>query len=224
MSVVEGASATPLSVIIAHDIANIMDDMRLYRYAELSNVEENLRREVGIISILDYNRVILEIDGVHTDLETFTKISTDIQEHALEQPMLKRVRVGAPCIAQFSEDKMWYRAQIYEVLKEDKVKVWFVDFGNFDDVLLDNVRDIHTDWLSYPLQHYPATLANVELKDENKMDEVLQFMDRFCSTIQIAYIVCVNPLRVTLYDKESEKLLYQDLIDSGLLHLQVDAA
>lgn len=197
-------------------------DIRLYHYAELSKIQEHSRIKVGLISIVDYNNVILEIAGIDTDNDLFMKLSEALQEGALEQPLLKNVTEETPCIAKFSEDEMWYRAQIVEKINENVARVWFVDFGNFDDVEMCNIRDIRSDWLSYPLQHFPAMLEGVELVDESKANEVSIFLNKFCSTVQVAYIFSINPLKVALYDEESDKLLYQNLIDSGILKLKAN--
>ena len=42
-------------------------------------------------------------------------------------------RRGDFCVAQFSEDDLWYRARI-EKVNQDKVNVHYIDFGNVSDV------------------------------------------------------------------------------------------
>ena len=37
------------------------------------------------------------------------------------------VFTGQPCVAQFSEDGMWYRARVIKFVEDDKVEVMFVD-------------------------------------------------------------------------------------------------
>ena len=45
--------------------------------------------------------------------------------------------LGAPCVAQYTNDGLWYRAEIIDIIigsGEDKIAVRFVDYGNFDYV------------------------------------------------------------------------------------------
>jgi len=54
--------------------------------------------------------------------------------------------VGEICLALFSEDKNWYRGVCQEV-KENKAKIFYCDFGNFEYVDVKNLKPISEDLL-----------------------------------------------------------------------------
>ena len=57
-------------------------------------------------------------------------------------PHYPDVKVGAMCIAKYKEDGLWYRARIDMVISDDTVKITFVDYGNEDNVKIENLRRI----------------------------------------------------------------------------------
>lgn len=52
---------------------------------------------------------------------------------------LEKMKKRMPCITQFSEDQVWYRSVI-ETIYANSVTVVFVDYGNREDVKMDNVK------------------------------------------------------------------------------------
>ena len=43
---------------------------------------------------------------------------------------------GLPCVAQFTEDGMWYRARVVKIVEEEKVEVMFADCSQSPYLLL----------------------------------------------------------------------------------------
>ncbi|XP_072295650.1 tudor domain-containing 6 [Eucyclogobius newberryi] len=88
-----------------------------------------------------------------TDAQTFWCQSSDIEElDQISESVAKAgdvayhknidsLLVGSPCIALFSEDQLWYRAQVLNKTG-DEVSVLFVDYGNASQVKLSDVRQI----------------------------------------------------------------------------------
>ncbi|XP_041369148.1 tudor domain-containing 6-like isoform X2 [Gigantopelta aegis] len=58
-------------------------------------------------------------------------------------------QVGDYVVAQFSEDQQWYRAKV-EIISDTKLSVFYVDFGNKEDVELKNIRPLPTEWSKQP--------------------------------------------------------------------------
>lgn len=52
---------------------------------------------------------------------------------------LEKMKKRTPCIAQFSEDEVWYRG-IIETVYAGSVEIIFVDYGNKEDVKMENVK------------------------------------------------------------------------------------
>lgn len=73
----------------------------------------------------------------------------------------------AVCVA-YSEDNMWYRAQIVKVNHENDIEVFFVDFGNYDNVNLTDVKNMIPDLLKFPIQAYKCYLYDIPIPSESK--------------------------------------------------------
>lgn len=191
-----------------------------YKYAKLPGVNETV--EVAIINFIEFNVAILEIIGESLNTDIFVRISSEMQTFGLQQPVLlpEQIRPGQPCVCQFSEDEKWYRAEIYKILEPGRVRILYVDFGNLEDVDISFLRQMRPEWLAYPLQHYRASVDNVEVVDETKMDEIFQFLDEYAGTIQKATIFCLEPLQVVLLEKDTGLTLYSGLLNSGLVKIK----
>lgn len=203
--------------IVEEIVCSPEPEQNMYRSPELPSVGSKF--EVGIINVLNYNDLIFEYNS-NTENEDFVKLSASLQDEGNQQSKLNVIKVGQPCIAQYSEDCMWYRAQIVEMLSSEVVKVWFVDFGNFEDIKMTKLKEIKREWLNYPLQQYRAELYGLKLKDETNLEKVLQFWMDYCGTVQYIRIVQKNPLKIEMYKSNTEEeLLYQNLIEKGILSL-----
>ncbi|XP_068085142.1 uncharacterized protein [Anabrus simplex] len=68
------------------------------------------------------------------------------------KPLTKfSLRPGTPCIARYSVDGAWYRARV-ESVSGNTVGVYFVDYGNQEDVPLSDVQEIMPQFMSLPAQ------------------------------------------------------------------------
>ena len=68
---------------------------------------------------------------------------------------LESYRVGTPCLTKFTEDNVWYRAEVTETFLEfDHVKVLFLDYGNTQVSHIDSVIRISPDLLKVPVYGY----------------------------------------------------------------------
>lgn len=64
-----------------------------------------------------------------------------IENTVIEYPSLtpSSLRIGSYCMAQYSEDEAWYRARIISCESGETYKVFFIDYGNSEDVSLSQV-------------------------------------------------------------------------------------
>ena len=60
--------------------------------------------------------------------------------------------VGMAVAACFSQDKKWYRAEIFELVDEDQVNVIFVDYGNKEKINVNNLKLLLPDFMKYEIQ------------------------------------------------------------------------
>ena len=80
-----------------------------------------------------------------------------VQKHF--QHRVTNWRKGEYCSARFSEDKIWYRAQIEE-LRGDKILVRFVDFGNSEELKAAYVVPLEKDFRELPYQVWWSGLVD----------------------------------------------------------------
>lgn len=80
------------------------------------------------------------------NIDELISLMDEIQDYiATDRPLLppESVIIGHPILAKYSEDELWYRAQILSCVHADStVEVIFVDFGNSESVSLSDVRNV----------------------------------------------------------------------------------
>ncbi|XP_066170772.1 tudor domain-containing protein 6 [Sylvia atricapilla] len=92
------------------------------------------------------------------DLE---ELMNEIQEHCKNSSQ-PHVWPNLVCLAQYSEDKKWYRALIVsEGVCADKVEVIYVDYGNREQVCLTKLRAINERFLRLEAQAFRCSLYNL---------------------------------------------------------------
>lgn len=89
---------------------------------------------------------------------------------------------GKPVCAKFSEDNLWYRAQIMKVNHEKDIEVFFVDFGNYDNIALSDVRKIGPDLLKIPIQSFKCFLYQTPIPTDSKaQDDAFDLLEQLTS-------------------------------------------
>lgn len=68
---------------------------------------------------------------------------------------------GSPCVALFSDDRLWYRAEIINKVGEE-LSVFFVDYGNMSQVSVTDVREMPTDLMKTPPQAFLCELEGFD--------------------------------------------------------------
>ncbi|XP_054718461.1 RING finger protein 17-like [Uloborus diversus] len=89
------------------------------------------------------------------------------------EPPQEQLPIGEACIAKFDMDSCWYRAEVIEHYP-GRCKVHFVDYGNYERVLL---TDIRTDIIlqTIPRQCIECKIQGIELGYDGN-NEVLNFL------------------------------------------------
>lgn len=89
---------------------------------------------------------------------------------------------GKPVCAKFSEDNLWYRAKIVKVNHESDIEVFFVDFGNYDNINLSDVRKIGPDLLKFPIQAFKCFLYKTPIPTDSKVqDDAFDLLEQLTS-------------------------------------------
>ncbi|XP_026161133.1 tudor domain-containing protein 6 [Mastacembelus armatus] len=127
----------------------------------------------------------------YTNTELLNNLSKHAQEAAktqLDMVFSDTLDSGSPCLALFSSDNQWYRAQVIQ-RAGDTLHVLFIDYGNESDVDIKNVRSLPQNLLEMAPQ---AFLCSLNGFDESKGSWDDQVYDDFYN------LLVDKPLRVTV--------------------------
>ncbi|XP_073338839.1 tudor domain-containing 6 [Pagrus major] len=129
---------------------------------------------------------------MYTNTEDLNIVSTLALEAGQTQQdiiFLKTLDQGSPCLALFSSDNQWYRAQVLR-RTDDTLHVLFIDYGNECDVDIKNVRPLPQSLLEKDPQSFLCSLNGF---DESKGSWDDNVYDDF-------YTLLVDkPLKVTAF-------------------------
>ncbi|XP_043918559.1 tudor domain-containing protein 6, partial [Protopterus annectens] len=95
------------------------------------------------------------------------------------------------CIVKCAEDDQWYRAVI-KGLKEDSLSVRFIDYGNEEVVIQDQICPIPSEILSIPVQAFPCCLEGFS-PDKGFWDPIAA--DKFCEIVTKDDVLKVTVVR-----------------------------
>ncbi|KAK7907374.1 hypothetical protein WMY93_015986 [Mugilogobius chulae] len=126
------------------------------------DLQEGQQLEVYIAVIVDAQTIWCQ----SSDTEELDQISESVAKAGDKATSvnLDALSVGSPCIAQFSEDQLWYRAEVLSKT-EDELSLMFVDYGNTSQVKLSDVRQIPPQLVQNSVQ---AFLCELEGFDSSK--------------------------------------------------------
>jgi len=131
--------------------------------------EKGSYEKVICVSITNYNHLNFHLVRLNPKLD---KMMSDIANDVESLSGVRVLERYAPCIAQFS-DLQWYRARILEPA-EGYASVEFVDYGNNDDVIVEDIRTIRQDYIDEPVYCLKCRLHNVEIQNQESAEEYLK--------------------------------------------------
>ncbi|XP_039636928.1 tudor domain-containing 6 [Perca fluviatilis] len=131
--------------------------------------------EVYITAINDYQTFWCQ--PAHSEeLEQITSSVSEVGDEADHKPIDPgSLSPGSPCIALFSDDDFWYRAEVIDK-DGDELSVLFVDYGNKSQVNVTNVREMPPGLMESPQQAFLCELENFDAShgswDSGVVDEL----------------------------------------------------
>lgn len=137
------------------------------------------------------------------DEEKLMSLADRLQELGESSPALTNAAVGSVCCAKFSQDEMWYRA---EVLSSDmsKVKVRFLDYGNLDEVENSSLKAVPEVMLKEPFYCLSCRLIGCsELSEEDVAYLLEQTTDK---KVSVEFVGKEEPYQINLTSEDGEDL------------------
>ncbi|CAJ1073314.1 tudor domain-containing protein 6 [Xyrichtys novacula] len=110
--------------------------MDICRYKR-PNLSLNMTAEVYATCIVGPNYFWCQY-AYTEDLDTVSKLAQDAGREQQDTMFAKSLDTGSSCLALFSDDNQWYRAQVIK-RNESSFNVLFIDYGNESDVDIKNV-------------------------------------------------------------------------------------
>ncbi|XP_074883078.1 tudor domain-containing protein 1 [Buteo buteo] len=184
-SVVElvDASVTPVMNISSHFIEKgcAVQELRMaLPAAGMSNVKQanedttnkrickwsklNLKQTVDVVVCTLYSpgEFYCQISN-NSELLALNLLNKSLSEYCQKTPPnVFKPENGEPCCAFFSGDGNWYRALVQNITSDGTVKVYFVDYGNVEEVPLDKIRQISSSFLKLPFQGIKCWLSGIK--------------------------------------------------------------
>ncbi|XP_041356095.1 microtubule-associated protein futsch-like [Gigantopelta aegis] len=97
-------------------------------------------------------------------------------QEATENFPMPAAAVGDVVAAPFEQDDEWYRARVTDV-GDEKVDLFYVDYGDSCWISRNMLRQIRPDFLSLPFQAVECKLSNIKPKGEEWSDEAIEVFE-----------------------------------------------
>lgn len=129
------------------------------------------------------------------ELETILRLAQEVGQSQGDLGFSMSLNPGSPCVALFSDDNQWYRAQVTR-RHDNKLHVVFIDYGNEADVEVKNVRPLPQELLERPPQAFLCSLEGFEESQGSWDDSVY---DAFFN------LLVNKPLKVTVFNVQDNR-------------------
>ncbi|CAL1279712.1 unnamed protein product [Larinioides sclopetarius] len=157
---------------------------------------------------------------------SFTDI--DILYQKLMKPELKPLNqtpTKGDLVCAKSNDGCWYRASVQSTFIKDLVKVFFIDYGNCEDVPPENIQCLPEDVLKFPVFCVPVKIRNIE-KVKSKIDMNSLFSIKtvgFSDEVQLVELVLsCKTILPKLNSLKKQSLPIDKEVDVSICHVEGD--
>ncbi|XP_060794982.1 tudor domain-containing protein 1 [Neoarius graeffei] len=123
------------------------------------------------------------------------QLQKNLREHCAKIQASENFRPapGTVCCSLFSEDNQWYRAEVLAYSSEDRVCVGYIDFGNSEEVQLNQLRPLSMDLLALATQAIPCALADIKPTSDVWSEETV---------VMLKQLVCNRFIRVEILGEQ----------------------
>ncbi|XP_034050971.1 tudor domain-containing protein 6 [Thalassophryne amazonica] len=127
------------------------------------------------------------------EFNTLSRLVQTLGQASQEVLMPETVDTGSPCLALFSSDNQWYRAQVIQKT-HNTLNVLFIDYGNESEVEIKHVKPLPFPLLEKAPQAFLCSLAGFDDSQGSWDDEVYDVFHN---------LMVDKPLKVTLCNREA---------------------
>ncbi|XP_072196371.1 tudor domain-containing protein 1 [Excalfactoria chinensis] len=146
------------------------------------------------------------------ELRALNSLNKSLFEYCQKTPpdVLKPEK-GEPCCALFSGDGNWYRALVENIVSDRVVQVRFVDYGNVEEVPVDNIRQIPSSFLELPFQGIKCWLSGIKPAGSKWNSKATERFHKCTAGMKLE-------ARVTSFSRDGAGV---ELIDNSMAHPKV---
>ncbi|XP_029284041.1 tudor domain-containing protein 6-like [Cottoperca gobio] len=105
------------------------------------------------------------------DLNIVSRLAQEAGRAQQDMTFPETIGPGSPCLALFSSDEQWYRAQVIHRV-DDAFNVMFIDYGNESDVDIKNVRSLPQSLLEKAPQAFLCSLNGFDKSSGSWDDDI----------------------------------------------------
>ncbi|XP_053928214.1 tudor domain-containing protein 1 [Cuculus canorus] len=155
-------SGMALPAVGMNDVKQAEEDTankKIFKWSKLT-----LKQTVDVVVCTVYSPGEFYCQMVPNDNELFAlnSLNKSLSEYCQNTPPnIFKPKHGETCCAFFPDDGNWYRALVRNMTSSGTVKVFFVDYGNVEEVPLDKIRQISSSFLKLPFQGIKCFLSGV---------------------------------------------------------------
>ncbi|XP_061857202.1 tudor domain-containing protein 1 [Colius striatus] len=122
----------------------------------------------------------------NNELLALSSLNKSLSEYCQQTPPnVSKPKNGEPYCAFFSGDGNWYRALVRNVTSDGTVKVYFVDYGNVEEVPLDKIRQISPSFLKLPFQGIKCWLSGTRPGNSKWIPEATERFHMYTNGIKL---------------------------------------
>ncbi|NXN89836.1 TDRD1 protein, partial [Bombycilla garrulus] len=185
----EGCAAEELSLALpaarGSDVEQASGDARNKRMCKWIKLTLNQTLSVIVCTLYNPGEFYCQISNSH-ELLALNSLNKSLSEYCQKTPPdIFEPENGELCCAFYSEDGNWYRAMVQSVTPDGSVRVSFVDYGNTEEVPLDNIRQISASFLKLPFQAIKCWLSGIKPGNSKWNPEATRRFRMFTSGLEL---------------------------------------
>ncbi|XP_066179640.1 tudor domain-containing protein 1 [Sylvia atricapilla] len=145
----------------------------------------NQTLSVIVSTVYNPGEFYCQISNSH-ELLSLNSLNKSLSEYCQKTPPdVFEPESGDPCCAFYSEDGNWYRGVVQNVTSDGSVRVSFVDYGNTEEVPLDNIRQISSSFLKLPFQAIKCWLSGIKPGNSKWNPEATKRFHMYASGLEL---------------------------------------
>ena len=134
------------------------------------------------------------------------------------KPEVKNVWENMLCCACYTQDELWYRAQIMTVESTNplEVRVLYFDYGTSEVIGIDRLKSFPSELLTLPKQAIRCLIVGLQDPTDQDTDSIMEAVDTTIKAVAGKKLICRvlnfnSPIKVELFERVFNEDSYEDV-------------